>query len=72
MLNTDATKGTGGKQSILAGGNVLGWTADVAVVLWRRMLGSLGNINAIRDPEMHAQVYEYLCDLMDVLIKVRL
>ena len=48
----------------------MGWTADVAVVLWRRMLGALGDINAIKDPEIHAQVLEYLCDLMDMLLKV--
>ncbi len=57
-------------KSVLAGGMLVGWTADVAVVLWRRMLGALGDINLIKDPEMHAQVLEYLCDLMDVLFKV--
>ena len=57
-------------KSVLAGGLVVGWTADVAVVLWRRMLGALGDINAIKDPEIHAQVLEYLCDLMDMLLKV--
>ena len=59
------------RRSVLAGGSVVGWTADVAVVLWRRMLGALGNINAIQDPEMHARVFEYFCDLMDTLNKVR-
>lgn len=57
-------------KSVLAGGLVVGWTADVAVVLWRRMLGALGDINAIKDPDIHAQVLEYLCDLMELLIKV--
>ena len=57
-------------KSVLAGGLVVGWAADVAVVLWRRMLGALGDINAIKDPEIHAQVLECLCDLMDMLIKV--
>jgi len=59
-----------GKLSVLAGGTLTGWTPEVAVVLWQRMLGSLGNINQIRDPRMHEHVYEYLCDLVDTLIKV--
>ena len=57
-------------KSVLAGGVVVGWTADVAVILWRRMLGALGDVNVIKDPDMHATVYEYLCDLMDILLKV--
>ena len=48
----------------------MGWTPDVAVVLWQRMLGALGDVNQIRDPEMHAHVFEYFCDLMEVLLKV--
>lgn len=48
-----------------------GWAPDVAVVLWHRMLGCLGNINDIKDSEMHARVYEYLCDLLDTFVKVR-
>ncbi|ELU01115.1 hypothetical protein CAPTEDRAFT_167900, partial [Capitella teleta] len=58
-------------RSVLAGGYLLGWTPDVAVVLWRRMLGALGNVNQIRDPSMHAHVYEYFCDLMEILLKIR-
>ena len=58
-------------RSVLAGGYLLGWTPDVAVVLWQRMLGALGDVNQIRDPAMHAHVYEYFCDLMDILLKVR-
>jgi hypothetical protein len=57
-------------RSVLAGGTIRGWTPDVTVVLWRRMLGSLGDINEIKDPAIHASVYEYLCELMDILIKV--
>ncbi|XP_064622191.1 ral GTPase-activating protein subunit alpha-1-like isoform X2 [Lineus longissimus] len=58
-------------RSVLAGGTIRGWTPDVTVVLWRRMLGSLGDINDIKDPAIHASVYEYLCELMEVLIKIR-
>ena len=57
-------------RSILAGGSLAGWTPDSSVVLWRRMLGALGDLNKISDPEIHAEVYEYLCDLTDSFVKV--
>lgn len=59
-------------RSILAGGCLAGWTPDSSVILWRRMLGCLGDLNCIADPEIHAEVYEYLCDLTDCFIKVHL
>ncbi|XP_037500049.1 probable Rho GTPase-activating protein CG5521 isoform X1 [Rhipicephalus sanguineus] len=59
------------RRSVLAGGSVKGWLPEVAVVLWRRMLGALGNVNAIRDPLIHAQVMEHLIDLSETLIKMR-
>ncbi|XP_033736327.1 ral GTPase-activating protein subunit alpha-1-like isoform X2 [Pecten maximus] len=58
-------------KSVLAGGAVIGWTPDVAVVMWRRMLGSLGNINQIEDGENHAIVYEELNFLLETLYKMR-
>jgi hypothetical protein len=38
-------------KGVLAGGVIQGWTPDVAVGLWRRMLGTLGGINKIEDSE---------------------
>jgi hypothetical protein len=55
----------------MAGGSVRGWLPDVAVVLWRRMLGALGDVNQLIDPFLHYQVFEYLVDLCDTLAKVR-
>ena len=57
-------------RSVLSGGMLVGWTADVAVVLWRRILGSLGDINTIINPMIHAQVYTYLQELINVLLRV--
>lgn len=57
--------------SVMAGGTLTGWHADVATVMWRRMLGILGDVNAIMDPEIHAQVFDYLCELWQNLAKVR-
>ncbi|XP_028967431.1 ral GTPase-activating protein subunit alpha-1 [Galendromus occidentalis] len=58
-------------RSVLAGGSQKGWCPEVAVVLWRRMVCSLGNVNNIRDPAIHAKVMEQVADLCETLIKVR-
>lgn len=55
--------------SVMAGGSLTGWHADVATVMWRRMLGILGDVNSIKDPEIHAQVFDYLCELWQNLAK---
>uniref|UniRef100_A0A8C2CFY3 Ral GTPase activating protein, alpha subunit 1 (catalytic) n=1 Tax=Cyprinus carpio TaxID=7962 RepID=A0A8C2CFY3_CYPCA len=57
--------------SVMAGGTLSGWHADVATVMWRRMLGILGDVNSIKDPEIHAQVFDYLCELWQNLAKIR-
>ncbi|XP_072485833.1 ral GTPase-activating protein subunit alpha-1 isoform X1 [Notamacropus eugenii] len=57
--------------SVMAGGTLTGWHADVATVMWRRMLGILGDVNTITDPEIHAQVFDYLCELWQNLAKIR-
>ena len=58
-------------RSILAGGNLCGWTPDVAVVIWRRLLGALGDVNAIGDASVHALVFEHLCDLVVSVVSMR-
>ena len=58
-------------KSVMSGGSVKGWLPDVAVVLWRRMLGALGNINSIGDPLIHAQIYKYLIELFEIMAKIR-
>ena len=58
------------RRSVMAGGSVRGWLPDVAVVLWRRMLGALGDVNQLSDPALHSHVFEYLVDLYDTLAKV--
>ena len=60
------------QKSVIAGGNVRGWLPDVAIILWKRMLGALGNVNDIADASLHAQVFHYLIELSNTLIKVRL
>ena len=43
-------------RSVLTGGQIPGWTPEVAVVLWRRMLGVLGDVNGIDTPAVHEKV----------------
>ncbi|XP_072437513.1 ral GTPase-activating protein subunit alpha-2 isoform X1 [Chiloscyllium punctatum] len=57
--------------SIIAGGTLTGWHADAAAVLWRRILGILGDVNCIRCPKIHALVFEYLYELWHKLAKIR-
>ncbi|XP_059504335.1 ral GTPase-activating protein subunit alpha-2 isoform X3 [Stegostoma tigrinum] len=57
--------------SIIAGGTLTGWHADAAAVLWRRILGILGDVNCICCPKIHALVFEYLYELWHKLAKIR-
>ncbi|XP_066154941.1 probable Rho GTPase-activating protein CG5521 isoform X2 [Euwallacea fornicatus] len=61
----------GENRGVVCGGSIRGWLPDVAVILWKRMLGALGDINQIADPRLHAQVFEYLIRLTETLIKIK-
>ena len=47
------------------------WPPVVVVVLWRRLLGVLGDVNAIEDARLHEMVFQYLVELLDIFLKVR-
>ncbi|XP_072361771.1 ral GTPase-activating protein subunit alpha-2 isoform X6 [Scyliorhinus torazame] len=68
---TDSSECLADECSIIAGGNLTGWHADAAAVLWRRILGILGDVNCIRCPKIHALVFEYLYELWHKLAKIR-
>uniref|UniRef100_A0A8D8VA16 Probable Rho GTPase-activating protein CG5521 n=2 Tax=Cacopsylla melanoneura TaxID=428564 RepID=A0A8D8VA16_9HEMI len=72
QLDEGGGLGGGGGVSIMSGGGVRGWLPDVAVVLWKRMICALGNVNNIEDAALHAQVFGYLVDLSNTLNKMRL
>ena len=57
---------------VVAGGYREGWGPVAAVVLWRRVLGILGNVNKIKDPAIHAKVLECLTSIWNMLAKVAL
>ncbi|CAL8271972.1 unnamed protein product [Merluccius merluccius] len=57
--------------SIIAGGSLTGWHADSAFVLWRRILGILGDVNNIRCPKIHAKIFSYLYEIWHKLAKIR-
>ncbi|XP_063845540.1 ral GTPase-activating protein subunit alpha-2-like isoform X2 [Scylla paramamosain] len=59
------------QRSVMSGGTVRGWLPDVAVVLWRRLLGLLGDPNDVASPQIHAQIFKYLSDLTETLVKLR-
>ncbi|XP_046445727.1 ral GTPase-activating protein subunit alpha-1-like isoform X1 [Daphnia pulex] len=58
-------------RSVMFGGKAKGWLPDVAVVMWRRMLGALGDPNEVRNPQIHAAIFDYLVELGSILIKIR-
>lgn len=54
-------------RSVIEGGTEVGWTPLSSVILWRRMLGIMGNVNHIKDPEIHATVFKHLIELWRML-----
>ncbi|ESO04370.1 hypothetical protein HELRODRAFT_172736 [Helobdella robusta] len=58
-------------KSVLYNGNITGWNVDLAVLLWKRLLGSLGNVNDITIPSLHLVVIEFFSNLTDWLTKIR-
>ncbi|XP_008107296.1 ral GTPase-activating protein subunit alpha-2 isoform X3 [Anolis carolinensis] len=68
---TDSSEFLADDCSIIAGGNLIGWHPDSASVLWRRILGILGDVNNIKSPKIHAMVFEFLYELWYKLAKIR-
>nr|XP_045012124.1 ral GTPase-activating protein subunit alpha-2 isoform X2 [Jaculus jaculus] len=68
---TDSSECLADDCSIIAGGNLTGWHPDSAAVLWRRVLGILGDVNNIKSPRIHAKVFGYLYELWYKLAKIR-
>ncbi|XP_059053415.1 probable Rho GTPase-activating protein CG5521 [Achroia grisella] len=62
--------GAGAGVGVVLGGSARGWLPDVAAVLWRRMLAALGDPNALKDPQAHAQFFKYLILLNSTLLKI--
>uniref|UniRef100_A0A8D1KHG3 Rap-GAP domain-containing protein n=1 Tax=Sus scrofa TaxID=9823 RepID=A0A8D1KHG3_PIG len=68
---TDSSECLADDCSIIAGGTLTGWHPDSAAVLWRRVLGILGDVNNIQSPKIHARVFGYLYELWYKLAKIR-
>lgn len=58
-------------RSVIVGGSYRGWNVESSVILWRRMVGVLGDVNALSSPENHAMVMDSLAKTIDDLIKVK-
>jgi len=57
-------------KGVIEGGHIKGWLPNVAAILWKRMLGILGNVNDFTNPKTHAHFYQVLGDIWKTLIKV--
>lgn len=69
--NTIHDNDKGENRGIVCGGTARGWLPDVAVILWKRTLSALGDVNQISEPRQHAKVFEYLVHLTETLIKIK-
>lgn len=70
-MNGGSTKSPTDCRPVLLGGSHKGWNAEISVVLWRRMLGVLGDLNDIPDPAMHKLAFECLVKITDDLLKLK-
>lgn len=59
------------RRSIILGGTATGWLPDSTAIMWKRMLGALGDVNRIPKSELHAQVFKHLLDMTMNLIKIK-
>ncbi|XP_012156617.1 probable Rho GTPase-activating protein CG5521 isoform X1 [Ceratitis capitata] len=59
------------RRSIILGGAATGWLPDSTAIMWKRMLGALGDVNRIPKAELHAQVFKHLLDMTTNLIKIK-
>ncbi|KAH8395887.1 hypothetical protein KR215_009342 [Drosophila sulfurigaster] len=59
------------RRSIMLGGAATGWLPDSTSIMWKRMLGALGDVNRIPKSELHAQVFKHLLEMTQNLIKIK-
>ncbi|KAH8362863.1 hypothetical protein KR084_002040 [Drosophila pseudotakahashii] len=60
-----------GRRCIILGGSAEGWHPDSTSIMWKRMLGALGDVNRISKAELHAQVFMHLLEMTQNLIKIK-
>ncbi|CAG0914887.1 unnamed protein product [Notodromas monacha] len=58
-------------RSVMAGGTISGWTPDSTMMLWKRMLGCMGNVTMIPVPNLLHRVFVTLVETVDTLVKMR-
>ena len=58
-------------RSVITGGTYKNWSPDSAVILWRRMLGILGDINEFKNPQLHTLAVLCLAKIVEDFIKIR-
>uniref|UniRef100_A0A1I8P732 Rap-GAP domain-containing protein n=1 Tax=Stomoxys calcitrans TaxID=35570 RepID=A0A1I8P732_STOCA len=59
------------RRSIILGGTATGWLPDSTAIMWKRMLGALGDVNRIPKADLHAQVFKHLLDMTLNLVKIK-
>ncbi|XP_065187715.1 ral GTPase-activating protein subunit alpha-2-like [Sycon ciliatum] len=69
-MHPDSKQGREDGIEVVLGGRQRGWTPVSAAVLWRRMLGLLGNPNLFADPSLHDDALRCLGIILDILFKL--
>lgn len=70
-LGSNNSSLTTAQRSVTAGGSYKGWSPEGSVILWRRMLGILGNVHRLDDPHLHYHVMLCLAKIVEDFIKIR-
>ena len=60
------------ENSVINGGDIKGWTKISSMILWQRILCIMGNVNEIKDAEIHADVFKELIQIWSMLETVLL
>lgn len=58
-------------RSVISGGSYKNWSPDSAVILWRRMLNILGDINDFKEPKLHLLAFHCLAKIVEDFLKIR-
>jgi hypothetical protein len=58
-------------KSVITGGTKRGWTDVSSAILWRQMMGILGNVNSIKQPHIHCEAMKCLAEVWESLYKIK-
>ena len=70
-FNADPPRSHTSSKSVITGGTKRGWTDVSSAILWRQMMGILGNVNSIKQPHIHCEAMKCLAEVWESLYKIK-